>query len=208
MFGLGRDFEGALDMGEDFVPVKIDLTDISLLEKTVRDIMEHNDDISLLVNNAGTGFFGPHEELNSNKIHQMVAVNLEAPMVLCQLLMRRLKKNRGYIINISSVTAKKTNTHGCAYGAVKAGLSNFSESLFEEIRKYGVKVCCIHPDMTKSNFYRNADFCQGDEADSFLEASEVAKCVEWVLDAREGAVISDITLRPQLHRIKRKNVSY
>lgn len=134
----------------------------------------------------------------------MVRTNLEAPMILTCSLLRDLKKNRGYVINISSVTATGSNPHGCVYGATKAGLSSFSHSLFDEARKYGVKVVTISPDMTKTNLYRNANFREGDEAESYLLPEEVAQAVEYVLSRREGLVVSDITLKPQLHRITRK----
>jgi short-subunit dehydrogenase len=162
------------------------------------------DEIAVLVNNAGVGYFGPHEELNPQKIQSMVATNLTVPMIMSQLLLRDLKKNSGYLINISSVTADKSNTHGCAYGATKAGLSSFSHSLFDEVRKYGVKVVTIQPDMTKSNFYRNADFCEGDGSDTYVEPQEIAQTVDFILNQREGLVISDITIKPQKHQIKRK----
>jgi len=115
-----------------------------------------------------------------------------------------LKKNHGYIINISSVTAKQSSPHGCAYAATKAGLSSFGKSLFEEARKYGVKVTTIHPDMTDTNLHRDADFTCGEEPESYLLPDEVAKAVAYVLDQREGMVVPEITLRPQLHRIARK----
>ena len=54
------------------------------------------------------------------------------------------------IISISSVTAK---SQLWVYVATKAGLSHFLTSLFEEVRKSGVKITTIHPDITKSNFY-------------------------------------------------------
>jgi short-subunit dehydrogenase len=136
----------------------------------------------------------------------MVRTNLEVPLVLTNLLLRDLKKQAGYIINISSVTAQQSNPHGCVYGATKAGLFSFSKSLFDEARKYGVKVVDIHPDMTKTDLYRNADFCQGEEEESYLQPQEVAAGVEYVLNQREGMVVTEITLRPQLHRIKRKKV--
>ena len=77
-------------------------------------------------------------------------------MIITNLLLRDLKKNKGTIINISSITAGKANPHGCAYGATKAGLTSFSHSLFEEARKYGVRVVNLEPDMTDTKLYRNA----------------------------------------------------
>lgn len=161
-------------------------------------------DIEVLVNAAGVGHYGLHEELTPKKIQALVRTNLEIPLLLTNRLLRVLKKNHGYIINISSVTAKQSSPHGCAYAATKAGLSSFGKSLFEEARKYGVKVTTIHPDMTDTNLYRDADFTCGEEPESYLLPDEVAKAVAYVLDQREGMVVPEITLRPQLHRIARK----
>lgn len=202
VFGIGRNFDNAFTENH-FHKIVCDLLDTEKLCAAVKEISAQNR-VTVLVNNAGTAYYGLHEELNVKKIQQMVRTNLEAPMILTCSLLRDLKKNKGYVINISSVTATGTNPHGCAYGATKAGLSSFSHSLFDEARKYGVKVVTISPDMTKTNLYRNANFREGDEPESCLLPEEVAQAVEYVLSRREGLVVSDITLKPQLHRITRK----
>lgn len=208
VFGLGRDFKDTPAFLEAppngrFHPIVCDILDTPKLLCTVKQIAaDHR--VRVLVNNAGTAYYGLHEELNPQKIKLMVRTNLEAPMILAQQLLRDLKKNAGYIINIASVTASGSNPHGCAYGATKAGLSSFSHSLFEEARKYGVKAVAIYPDMTQTNLYRNADFKEGKEEASRLLPKEVAQAVLYVLSQREGMVVTDITLRPQLHRIQRK----
>lgn len=203
VYGFGRHFNDVNDM-EEFITIELDLKYTDRLVNEIKKIRK-NENISLLINNAGAGYFALHEEINIDKIHEMVCINLEIPMILTQLLLRDIKKNRGTIINISSVTAKKSNTYGCAYGATKAGLSSFASSLFDETRKYGVKVVTIHPDMTKTNLYRNADFDVGDTDDTYLNPKEVADAVKWVLNQREGMVITDITLKPQYHRLSRKS---
>lgn len=203
VFGFGRNFDKGNYGGENFHQICGDLTDTSLLESRIRDIIK-NYRLKVLVNNAGVGYYGLHEELSAKKIQEMVRVNLEVPMILSALTLRDLKKNEGYIINISSVTADKSNPHGCAYGATKAGLASFSESLFDEARKYGVKTVLIKPDMTATNLYRNADFEADLEVMCHLEPSEVADAVEYALSVRAGAVVSEITLKPQFHRIHRK----
>ncbi len=203
VYGIGRNFTDTLLSSEHFVRITCDIAKTSELAAKINEIRQ-SDEIHILVNNAGVGYFGPHEELNPKKIHEMVAVNLEAPMILTQLLLRDLKKHAGYIINISSVTAHKSNTHGCAYGATKAGLTSFTESLFDEVRKYGVKAVTIHPDMTKSNFYRNANFSEGSTADTYLLPEEVAAAVDMILNQREGMLLSEITIKPQKHQIKKR----
>ena len=216
VFGIGRRFDteedrdiaGVLQCENDlknaiFHPIICDLTDTDKLCAIVKQVTsEHT--VKVLVNNAGAAYYGLHEELNPKKIQEMVRVNLEAPLILTQQLLRTLKKNGGYIINISSVTAKQPSPHGCAYAATKAGLASFSSSLFDEARKYGVKVTAVYPDMTETNLYRNADFTVGEEKESYLTPEEVAEAVEYVLTQREGIVIPELVLRPQFHRIRKK----
>lgn len=202
VFGLGRDFGEMQFHGEGFHPVVCDVMETEKLCACAKRIVSQYP-VHILVNNAGVGYYGLHEELNPKKIKELVRTNLEAPMILTQQLLRHLKKNAGYIINISSVTANESNPHGCAYGATKAGLASFSRSLFDEARKYGVKVVAVFPDMTKTNLYRNADFREGDVIESYLLPEEVADAVEFIISRREGMVVAEVTLKPQLHRIRR-----
>lgn len=203
VFGIGRHFEEAESFENPaFHPVVCDVLDTQKLCAYAKQIASEWP-VRILVNNAGVGYYGLHEELNPQKIRELVRTNLEAPMILTQQLLRHLKKQKGYIINVSSVTAGASNPHGCAYGATKAGLSSFSRSLFDETRKYGVKVVTIAPDMTDTALYRNADFTTGDEPESYLLPEEVADAVEYVLAQRDGLVVTELTLRPQIHRVKR-----
>ncbi|MDE7238139.1 MAG: SDR family oxidoreductase [Lachnospiraceae bacterium] len=204
VFGFGRDFEKTAWQAEDNVhPIVCDVLDTDKLCTYIKQITAQHP-VHILVNNAGVGYYGLHEELSPDKIKKLVRTNLETPMILTQQLLRHLKKNAGYVINISSVTANQSNPHGCAYGAAKAGLASFSHSLFDEARKYGVKVVTIFPDITQTNLYRNADFREGDETESYLLPEDAANAVEWILSQREGVIVTDITLKPQIHRIKRK----
>ncbi len=222
VFGIGRKFQGldiekekpdgrhtdkgpvdAFEFAGAFHPIVCDLLDTQVLVNLVKKLRAEKE-IAILINNAGVGYYGLHEELAVHNLQAMLRTNLEVPMILTNLLLRDLKKRRGYIINISSVTAGQSNPHGCAYGATKAGLASFSKSLFDEARKYGIKVVTIQPDMTKTDLYRNADFCEGEEEASYLLPEEVAEAVRFVLSGREGMVVTELTLRPQLHRIRKK----
>ena len=191
-----------------FHPIVCDLLDTKKLQSVVASLQkewkQEKRTLTLLVNNAGTAYYGLHEELRPEGISEMVRVNLEVPMLLTQQLLRTLKQNHGTIINISSVTAIGSNPHGVAYGATKAGLLSFSRSLFDESRKYGVRVTAILPDMTDTELYRHADFTADPAMDAHLEAEDVADAVEYALTTRAGTCVPEIILRPQLHRIKKK----
>ncbi len=166
----------------------------------------HKEHISpdILILNAGVGYYGPHEELSVKAITELSAVNFTAPLLLTNLFLRDLKANHGHLLYVSSVTAAKTNnTHGCAYGATKAGVSSFAKSLFEEVRKYGVRVTVLAPDMTRTDLYRNASFCASEDNDAALTPEEVADYALLALTAREGLNLTELTMQPQLHRLER-----
>ncbi len=205
VYGIGRDFKAADRITEsgDFHIVELDLLDTAKLETEIRAIAKGKD-IHLLINCAGVGFYGLHEEIASSDLSAMVRTNLEVPIVLTNLLLRKLKEAHGTIINIASITAIESNPHGAAYGATKAGLLSFSRSLFDEARKYGVKVTTILPDMTDTNLYRNADFEASKEVSARLLPQDVSDAVKYILTADPHMVITEFTLRPQLHRIEKK----
>lgn len=187
-----------------FKEITIDITDTSALALCVRQLCKEYD-FDILINNAGAAYYGLHENLSAAMIHEIVSVNLEAPMIICSLMIKRLKKNRGTIINISSATAKKSpNTHGAAYAASKAGLTSFSESLFAEVRKHGIRVVTLHPDMTDTGLYRNADFTADPDYGCSLRPEDVADAIVWAVSEPAGINVNDITISPQYHRIKRK----
>lgn len=215
VYGLARRFQNSCDSIEDicdnfrkqdsnmFIKVKCDISNVNELVECIKKITRKQK-INILVNCAGIGVFGPHEQLNPYIIDEMVSVNLTAPLIITNLLLRQLKESQGIVINISSTAAKKISTHGCAYAATKAGLSHFSDSLFHEVRKTGVKVVTICPDITKTEFYKNADFKEFDDEYCFLLAEDIVKAVDFILSCREGIVARELTLMPQKFRIDRK----
>ena len=181
-----------------------DLRNTSEIESFAYTVHKDNLSPDILILNAGVGHYGPHEELSVKAITELTAVNFTAPLLLTNLFLRDIKKNKGHLLFISSVTAAKTNnTHGCAYGATKAGVSSFAKSLFEEVRKYGVRVTVLAPDMTQTDLYRNASFYASEDTDAALTPEEVASYALFALTARDGLNLTELTMQPQLHRIER-----
>lgn len=204
VYGFSRKAIPLPGYGDRLIHVKCDLLDTKKLPAAISGILDAESSLDLLVNCAGTGLFGPHEQLAPEAISEMLRLNLEVPVLMCRLTLRALKASRGEIINISSVTAEKTSTHACAYAASKAGLSHFSKSLFEEVRKYGVGVSVIQPDMTRTPFYDKLDFEPGAEHEAAILPGQVADAVRYILSSPGNLVVSEVSLRPQLGRILRK----
>jgi len=200
--GIGEAISQILEKN-GYIIVKLEsrLDDLVLLEKEVKDILKSND-IDLLVNCAGVGIFQPHEEISIIKIKELIDVNLTAPIILSNLLLRSLKKTQGHIINIASIEATKHSKFSALYTATKSGLRDFGLSLFEELRKSGVGVTTINPDLTQTNFFDDLQFEPSKKENTFLLPQTIAQTVLDVLNTK--GVITDITVRPQKFEIKRK----
>lgn len=205
VFGIGRTFNESLSYPENFHRFSCDITDTKALAKTLQDIsnrmLQPSPDI--LIHSAGIGLYGLQETLKSSDLQQLIRTNLEAPILITTEFLSFMKQRKsGHIIFLSSVTAKKNNTYGCAYGATKAGLLSFANSLFEEARKNNIKITTLLPDMTQTNLYRNADFTAGEAACLFPE--DIADTISYVLSCGEHVNVTELTIQPQKHRIQKK----
>ncbi len=202
VIGVSRTIKDTNFDSENFTAIKADLSDEKSTLKLCQELKSL--DISILVNSAGFGRFEPHEELSTNTIIQMSFLNLTAPMLLTNALLRDLKKNDGYLININSIEALRASKFAGVYSATKAGLKAFSDSLFEETRKSGLSITNINPDMTQSNFYDELRFETSKKEDERLLASDIADAVEHILTMRKGAVVSEYTVRSLKFGISKK----
>jgi len=134
----------------------------------------------------------------------MTFLNLTAPMLLTNALLRDLKKNAGYLININSIEAIRASKFAGVYSATKAGLKAFSDALFEETRKSELSITNINPDMTQSSFYDALRFETTAKEDEKLLCSDIANAVEHIITMRKGAVVTDYTIRSLKFGIAKK----
>lgn len=205
IFGIGRNFNETFSYPEQFHRFSCDITDSKEWNKTLQEIRAKLQEPApdVLIHSAGIGLYGLQETLKASDLQALVRTNLEAPILITTEFLSFMKQRKsGHIIFLSSVTAKKSNTYGCAYGATKAGLLSFANSLFEEARKNGIKVTTLLPDMTKTSLYRNADFTADDTACLFPE--DIADTISYVLSCGEHLNVTELTIQPQRHRIQKK----
>lgn len=200
--GIGKEICLVLEENNyEIIRLKSRLEDSISLEKEIKELLKTKD-ISVLVNCAGFGIFKPHEEIEVAKIKELIDVNLTAPIILTSLLLRSLKKTKGHIINIASIEATKHSKFSALYTASKAGLRDFSLTLFEELRRADVKVTSINPDLTKTSFFDALNFEPSEKENTHLLAKDIASTVIDILNF--NGVITDITVRAQRLEIKKK----
>jgi short-subunit dehydrogenase len=109
--------------------------------------------IDVLVNNAGFGTYGPLAEIDTDRDHDLVAVNVDALVRLTHaVLPGMLERGRGGILNVASTIAFQPAPYQATYGASKAFVLSFSQALWAETRGSGVNVTALCPGPTRTGF--------------------------------------------------------
>ncbi len=193
VIGISRSIKKETFNTNSFIARQVDLSEKSSTLLLCKELKK--EDVGMLINCAGFGRFEPHEELDAKTITDMLFLNLSAPILLTNALLRSLKTNNGYLININSIEAIRASKFAGVYSASKAGLKVFGDSLFEETRKSGLSITNINPDMTQTSFYDELRFTTSDKEQERLLTSDIVDAVVHILSMRKGAVVSDYTIR-------------
>ncbi len=146
-----RDIEAVAALAEGFGgacdPVAVDLGDATALQAVMKDVANRFEVIDILVNNAGV--LSPHK-LGATTLddwHRLMAVNLDAALLLTQAVVPAMKENRwGRLINISSYAWKSGGlTAGTAYSVSKSALVGLTYSSARELAPFGVTANAVAP---------------------------------------------------------------
>ncbi len=113
--------------------------------------------VDLLINNAGFGTYGPFDSLDADREQQEIRLNVAAAVELThRFLPPMLARGSGAIINVASTAAFQPTPYAAVYGASKAFLLSFSEALWAEYRRKGIRVLALCPGPTRTNFFNVA----------------------------------------------------
>jgi len=183
-------------LGENFVPVTLDITVASDVEEWVETTFSKEHQPDILINNAGLGYFANVEDLDPQKWHTMMDTNLTGVFYLTRLIVPLMKKNKSvcHIVNIASIAGLIGNPQISGYNATKFGLRGFSEALFKELRYEGIKVSCLFPGSIATSFFENTESV--DVHSNMMQAVDIAKTVTFLFETPDNYLINEITMRP------------
>jgi short-subunit dehydrogenase len=106
-----------------------------------------------LINNAGFGTFGDFTEEDPSRLSREIAVDVSAPVQLSStFLPRMIEAGQGFLINVASMSAYAPTPRMAVYGAAKAFVLSFTESLWAETQGSGVTVFALSPGGTSTEF--------------------------------------------------------
>lgn len=128
------------------VPVYFDVRDIDGMKASMQMLSKEKYQIEILINNAGVMHSGLFMMTDMETIREIYEVNLFSVMELTQLVLRMMvRKKRGSIVNVSSITGMDLSMGQSAYGVSKAAVAAFTRTLAQEVGNYGIRVNAVAP---------------------------------------------------------------
>lgn len=133
--------------------INMDVTDDTSIKAGIEKILNQQNHIDVLVNNAGYGSFGAIENVALEEARRQFEVNVFGLARLIQLVLPIMRERKeGRIINISSMAGRFSEPYGGWYHATKYSVEALSDSLRMELKSFGIKVVLIEPGCIASNW--------------------------------------------------------
>jgi len=149
--------------------------------------------ITILVNNAGIGLFGPAHERTETDWDRVLDTNLKSVFLVARAVTpSMIQRGTGDIINISSLAGRNTFAGGGIYCASKWGLMGLTGCMAEDLREHGIRVSVICPGSVATEFSGRGQ----KNAAKALQPEDVAHAVEAIVTQKPGSFLSEIQLRP------------
>lgn len=190
----------------DFLYVYADVSDIDSVNAAYDKTIEHfGDNVQILVNNAGLGYAGLLDELKVEEWKKMFDVNVHGLFYCSRIVTARMKAlGEGHIINIASIAGTIGTEGFSGYSGTKFAVRGISQSMYKELRDYGVKVTCINPGSVQTNFF---DEISNIEVNANMMRPEwIADSIIYVLQTPENYHPVEFEVRPLMPK-GRKSVT-
>jgi NAD(P)-dependent dehydrogenase (short-subunit alcohol dehydrogenase family) len=137
--------------GGEALFIRTDVAKEEELQGAVEQAVSRFGDVHILVNNVGTHYYRPVEQMPSEELDRVLRTDLKGQFLLIQQVLPHMKRNQsGAIINIASVHAHVTLPGFSSYAAIKGGVTAMSRSLALELAPFGIRINCVLPGLTRN----------------------------------------------------------
>lgn len=153
--------------------IPLDLSNEDNLEILYNEV--ENDDIDILINNAGFGLFGEFDKTDIDTEFKMIDVNIKAVHYLTKKFLIDFKnKNNGYILNVASSAGFMAGPKLSTYYASKNYVLRLTEAIYQELKveKSNITISCLCPGPVDTEFNKVA---HGEFHTNSLSSEYVAK---------------------------------
>ena len=144
--------------------VQLDLLDPVSLGEGFATALREAGQFDVVINNAGSGHFGPAEFLSMEELYSQLQTLLFAHIQLCQLALRAMRDRGGQIINVTSRASRLPLPFMSAYNAAKAAMASFTMTLQLELAASNIRVIDLQPADIRTDF--NDKIAKNENGDS------------------------------------------
>jgi len=156
----------------------------------IKEIIAKKGRVDVLFNNAGIAEFGT-SELDIDDFEKMQAVNVNGVFAVAKAVAEKMKEQKsGYIFNLASKAGKRPLARLGGYCASKYAVVGFSDSLYQELMEYGVKVTALCPSVTNTDMSRHIEFSDEQK----IQLSDIVDTVDYLLKLSPYAVVSSVEI--------------
>ena len=176
--------------------VKCDLSNQYEIEKSVKDSIKKYGCPSVLINNAGTAFNSNLVEMPLKNWQEIIQINLTSVFQICSLIVPKMRKNGGLIINVSSHASYNAFPQWGAYCVSKSALAMFTKCLREEERSNSIKACTITLGSVNTPLWESESIKSDFDRSSMLSSTQVSNTILYIAEQPDSQIIEDLTLMP------------
>jgi NAD(P)-dependent dehydrogenase (short-subunit alcohol dehydrogenase family) len=198
--GVRKDEDAERARSNGLKAVNLDVTDPGSIE-SARGVVESALDgghLAGLVNNAGVAISGPIEFVSPGELTRQLDINVVGQVRVTQAFMKLLRRDRGRVINISSIGGRIALPLVGPYAASKFALEAVSDSLRREVRSQGIEVVVVEPGAIKTPIWGKGNAAADAMlADAPAEAEELYGDMIRALRAETVKIEEDRGLPPE-----------
>ena len=181
-------------LGARVLVLPADVSDATAVADLVERCVDELGGLSVVINNAGIYANGSAELLEPERFARVMAVNVNGLMnVTHYALPHLIAQQGGAIIQIASVVARQSFAGGGAYCASKHAVLGYTESVFEDVRRHGVKVSAICPGFVNTDMVAGRGLAMA----RMIQPRDVASAALFVADFPSTGCPTEIVIRPQ-----------
>ena len=134
-------------------PVELNLADPDSIERAFHQALSEAGHFDVVVNNAGSGHFGPAESLSLARLAEQFQVLVLGQIQLMQLALRAMRGHeKGLIVNVTSLASRLPVPFMAAYNAGKAAMASFTMSVQLELPDSRVRIVDLEPGDISTGF--------------------------------------------------------
>ena len=182
--------------------LNFDVRDYDDVSEAIQSLPTDWQAIDILVNNAGNAYgMSPIQDGDPADWDQMIDGNVQGLLYVSKAVIPGMvERQRGHIVNLSSVAGKQTYANGAVYCASKAAVEALSTGMRLDLTQHGIKVTNIAPGAVETEFSvvrfkgdteRAAKVYEGFQP---LTASDIADTIVYAVTAPAHVTIADVTI--------------